>query len=58
MGVQLLKNIIKKRMKKNRIKKLIIKEWALTMRVKKYTKRDRYEFELYKLYCFNNEEGD
>lgn len=45
-------------MKQTRIKKLIKNDWIYRMRVKKYSSRDWYEFNLYRLWCQNNEEGD
>ena len=46
------------KMKQARIKKLIKNDWIDRMRVKKYSSRDWYEFNLYRLWCQNNEEGD
>jgi hypothetical protein len=44
--------------RERRAKKLMKRDWVERMRVKKYSSRDWYEFNLYRLWCQNNEEGD
>ena len=54
MGVQLQNNITKKRMKKNRIKKLVKENWMDRMKDKK---RGWKWFKFYTVKGTNNEEG-